>query len=273
MRPTAHQPPTTARDIRVGPTAAVGSETTSPVEPGQLLPPQPSVELSYRTEAEEEGTAGSTPTTRRVGETDKTKEEKSGEEDTRSASPLEESGAMRPTARQTATSARDIRVGPTAAADSETTSPVEPGQAQPVQPPVELSYRTEAEEEGTAGNASPTQRVGEVYNAKEEKSGEGTTRPASPLEESGSLSATTRQPTTTARDIRVGPTATVGSETTSPVEPGQPHPVQPPVELSYRTETEEEGTAGSPPTANMWERRTKPKKQHPAERRPVPLRH
>ena len=249
MRPTAHQPPTTARDIRVGPTAAVGSETTSPVEPGQLLPPQPSVELSYRTEAEEEGTAGSASPTQRVGEAHKTKEGKPGEETTRPTSPLEESRVLSPAAHQTATTARDIRVGPTATADSETTAPGESGQTQPVQPPVELSYRTEAEEEGTAGNASPTQRVGEVYNAKEEKSGEGTTRPASPLEESGSLSATTRQPTTTARDIRVGPTATVGSETTSPVEPGQPHPVQPPVELSYRTETEEEGTAGSPPTA------------------------
>ena len=259
MRPATHQPSTTARDIRVGPTATVGSETTSPAEPGQAQPVQPPVELSYRTEPEEGGKAGSAPTAQRVGETHKTKEEKSGEEDTRSTSPLEESGPLSPTTRQPVTSARDIRVGPTATVGSETTSPAEPGQPLPVQPPVELSYRTELEAEGTAGNASPAQRVGEAHKTKAATPGEETTRPASPLEESGPLSPTTHQPTTTARDIRVGPTATVGSETTPPAEPGQPLPTQPPVELSHRTAEGPAETTGTNPPASV------PRQQRPGE--------
>ena len=239
-RPNAWRPPTTARDIRVGPVAAPDQETAAQETARSNLPSHPPVELSHRTE--EAGTIPVPPQSR-----EEQKEERSGDGMTTGPSRLEETG--RPNPWQPPTTARDIRVGPAAAPDWETPLRETAEQPLPGQFPVELAHRADE------GGAIPAPPQGEETHRAERTGNRAATTPA-PLEETGQLRTESWQSPATARDIRVGPGPGPDRETPPRHVPGQALLAQPPVELSHRTEPGREGAA------EAVEKRGEPFAQH-----------
>lgn len=239
MSSTAHQPPTTARDIRVGPSAAVpGREAASQATPGQSLSVQPPVELSHRTEGEgAEGAAA---------------ERKAAGGPTAPAVPLEEKEPSSRGPWQTPTSARDIRMGPTMASGEEVAAQAPAGQRLPVQAPVELSYRTDAEEPSPG---APRIEAG----TKESRTGDGRRASSPRPEEPGKHRPTPQHAPTTARDIRVGPAAGLVAQNATASGPAQSPAggqMMPPPEMIF-------GTSGQAPEEGPThsQRQTSPKVQ------------
>ena len=204
--PNPWQPPTTARDIRVGPAAAPDWETPLRETAEQPLPGQFPVELAHRAD---EG--GAIPAPPQGGETRRA--ERTGDRAAAAPAPLEETGQFRAEPGQPPATARDIRVGPGPGPDRETPPRHVPGQALLAQPPVELSHRTEP---GREGAAEAVEKRGEPFAqhsspARETAGAEGELPPA-------------WQPTpliTTARDIRVSPTTGAAVQKPAPNGPAQ----------------------------------------------------
>lgn len=205
-RPNAWRPPTTARDIRVGPAAAPDWETPLRETAEQPLPGQFPVELAHRAD---EG--GAIPAPPQGEETHRA--ERTGNRAATTPAPLEETGQLRTESWQSPATARDIRVGPGTGPDRETPPRHVPGQALLAQPPVELSHRTEPGQESAA---EAVEKRGEPFAqhsspAKETAGAEGELPPA-------------WQPTpliTTARDIRVSPTTGAAAQKPAPNGPAQ----------------------------------------------------